>query len=192
MILPVLERSELRIPEALSISNGAAAGYRLGHIMLRISDPEESLKFYSELLGMSLIFRWNTGPMTVYYLGHAAPEDKTPLGIYNSMSSRLGLLELIHAHGDKDKSSEGVSSSHVNDSAMRSVEASGFGHLGFLVPNVENALERAKKLGYIVLKTPEDTSTVALALPCDNPEAVFDTHFLSAFTQIGFLRDPDG
>ncbi|EEU33444.1 uncharacterized protein NECHADRAFT_9125, partial [Fusarium vanettenii 77-13-4] len=138
--------------DALATSNGAGTGYRLGHTMLRITDPEQSLKFYSELLGMSLFFQWNTGPMTVYYLGYATPEDKTPSDIFGSMSSRSGLLELVHVHGNQEKSSEGASSSPVYDPAVRSVKASGFGHLGFLVPSPRSALERAQKLGYVVLK----------------------------------------
>lgn len=187
MVLPALERGEFKMSETLSDPNGATAGYRLGHTMLCISDPEQSLKFYSKLLGMSLIFRWNTGPMTVYYFGYATAEDKTPIDISSSMSSRSGLLELVHVHGKEEELGGNASSSQ-----MRPAKATGFGHLGFLVPNVEDVLERAQRLGYSVLKKPEEISAMALDLPDDTSEDVFDQHFLSAYTQIGFLRDPDG
>jgi lactoylglutathione lyase len=188
MGIPVLARGEFQLSEALADSKDASAGCRLGHTMLRISDPEQSLKFYSDLLGMSLIFRWNTGPLTVYYLGYATPEDKTPMDISASMTSRSGLLELVQVHGNQAKSSADASSSHA-DVPTRAI---GFGHLGFLVPKVDDFLERARKLGFTVLKKPEETSGAALDLPDDGSEDTFDQYFLSAYTQIGFVRDPDG
>ena len=47
----------------------ATAEYRLNHLMLRIKNPEKSLKFYCDCLGLHVVFIFNTGPWTIYYLG---------------------------------------------------------------------------------------------------------------------------
>ena len=51
------------------------ANYRLNHFMLRISDPKRTLHFYTELMGMRLVFSRDVGPMTVYYLGYPQSPD---------------------------------------------------------------------------------------------------------------------
>lgn len=50
-------------------SSPTTAGFRLNHLMLRITDPEKSLRFYNDCLGMHVVFIFNTGPWTIYYLG---------------------------------------------------------------------------------------------------------------------------
>lgn len=47
----------------------ATADYRLNHLMLRIKDPDKSLKFYCDCLGLHVVFIFNAGPWTIYYLG---------------------------------------------------------------------------------------------------------------------------
>lgn len=47
----------------------ATAEYRLNHLMLRIKDPEKSLRFYNDCFGLHVIFIFNVGPWTIYYLG---------------------------------------------------------------------------------------------------------------------------
>jgi lactoylglutathione lyase len=47
----------------------ATAEYRLNHLMLRIKDPEKSMKFYCDCLGLHVVFIFNAGPWTIYYLG---------------------------------------------------------------------------------------------------------------------------
>jgi lactoylglutathione lyase len=56
------------------LTSPATAGIRLNHLMLRITNPEASLKFYNDCLGMHTIFIFNTGAWTIYYLG---PRDVT-------------------------------------------------------------------------------------------------------------------
>jgi hypothetical protein len=45
-------------------------GYRLDHIILRISDSTHTLHFYTKLMGMRLVFSCDVGPKIVYYLGY--------------------------------------------------------------------------------------------------------------------------
>lgn len=47
----------------------STAEYQLNHMMIRIKDPEKSMKFYCDCLGMHVIFIFNAGPFTIYYLG---------------------------------------------------------------------------------------------------------------------------
>ncbi|KAJ4365566.1 hypothetical protein N0V83_008186 [Neocucurbitaria cava] len=37
--------------------------------MLRIKNPEKSLNFYCDVMGMHVVFIFNAGPWTIYYLG---------------------------------------------------------------------------------------------------------------------------
>lgn len=50
------------------------AGFRekfnLSQTMIRVKDPEKSLKFYRDLLGMKLLLKSNKGDFTVYFLAH--------------------------------------------------------------------------------------------------------------------------
>lgn len=50
-------------------SSPSTVEYRLNHLMTRIKDPEKSLKFYCDCLGMHVVFIFNAGPFTIYYLG---------------------------------------------------------------------------------------------------------------------------
>jgi lactoylglutathione lyase len=50
-------------------SSPATAEYRLNHLMIRIKDPKKSLEFYCDCLGLHVVFIFNAGPWTIYYLG---------------------------------------------------------------------------------------------------------------------------
>jgi len=56
------------IPPSRPISP-ATASYQLNHLMLRIKDVQRSLRFYCDCLGMHVVFIFNAGPWTIYYLG---------------------------------------------------------------------------------------------------------------------------
>lgn len=175
------------VAESLTPVTQATQGYRLQHTMLRINDPEKSLRFYNELMGMSLIFTFNTGPFIVYYLGYPGPDDQSPADIAKTMPSRAGLLELVYV--PNINRSQRASS----DVQMGNCTSSGFGHLGFYVPSVEEALKRAEASGYTVVKNLNDLSPTALDLP---ESVVSDTPlhpgFLGSYSQVGFVKDPDG
>jgi lactoylglutathione lyase len=47
----------------------ASDEYRLNHLMVRIRDPKKSLEFYCDCLGLHVVFIFNAGPWTIYYLG---------------------------------------------------------------------------------------------------------------------------
>ena len=97
---------------------------RLLHTMLRVGDLEQSIKFYTEVLGMSLLRRkeYPEGEFTLAFLGYG-PEDSNTA------------LELTYNWG---KSSYDV--------------GNGFGHLAVEVEDVYLAAEKMKKSGGKVIR----------------------------------------
>lgn len=85
--------------------------------MIRVKDAEKSLKFYQEVLGMSL-FRTNeqpAGKFNLYFLGYGAPPQDGFTADYE------GLLELTWNYGtEKDEAFK----YHDGNS-----EPQGFGHI---------------------------------------------------------------
>jgi lactoylglutathione lyase len=155
--------------------------------MLRISNPESSLRFYTELMGMSLIFTLNTGPFVVYYLAYPGPDDQSPADIANTMPSRAGLLELVYVPPKNRRQGSADDGQLLGQPAFV-----GFGHLGFYVPSVAEALGRAEAGGYTVVKNLSDLSATTLDLPESVSDIPFHPGFLASFSQVGFIRDPDG
>ncbi|KAJ4194433.1 hypothetical protein NW759_016528 [Fusarium solani] len=184
-----LEEGQRVLHDTLTPKCPETADIRLNHTMLRVADPARSIRFYADIFGMSLIFRFAAGPITVYYLGHASPDDKIPADMARGgLGTKSGLLELVHVH-EEQGAADLDGAAHL---AGTPEGRFGFGHLGFNVPDVDQVLERARQQGYSVLKTRADTSERKLDLPRYVPEGSFHPSFLVAYTQVGFLRDPDG
>ena len=125
--------------------------YIFGHSMMRIKDPERSLDFYTRVLGMRLIRRFDFPEMkfTLFFLGmldddEAAkvPSERPRRATY-AFSNRA-MLELTHNWGTEDDDS--VSYHSGNE------EPKGFGHIGFTVPDVYAACERLENLGIEFVK----------------------------------------
>lgn len=95
------------------------ATYRMNHTMVRVKDAQKSLKFYQEVIGMSL-FREGGNPsagFTLYFLGYPGKQGVPTDGT----ADREGLLELTWNHGtEKDES---FSYHNGND------QPQGFGHI---------------------------------------------------------------
>lgn len=112
-------------------------GYKQNHTMLRVKDIEKSLKFYQEVLGMTL-FRTHestSSGFSLYFLGYPG-EDGVPAD--GSTSHAEGLLELTWNHGtEKD-----AAFAYHNGNA----EPQGFGHICVSVDNLEAACQRFEDL----------------------------------------------
>lgn len=129
-------------------TGGSTTEYHLNHLAIRITDPARSLHFYVDLLGMRVIFTFNAGPFTIYYLGHPPPGiQPADLASWAQETSQIpvltrtkGLLELYHVHG-----TEQVSNGNVPPHL-------GFAHLGFSVPDVRDAVSRLKEAGVTIVK----------------------------------------
>lgn len=104
--------------------------------MIRVKDPRKSLPFYTDVLGMTLLDKFDMGDFTVYFLGYeqeqTSPED--------SVFAREGLLELTHNHGtESDPNFTGYASGNTEPGR-------GFGHIAITVDNVVEACARFEGL----------------------------------------------
>jgi len=110
--------------------------YRMNHTMIRVKDHEKSLKFYQEVLGMSLL-RTAENPsagFNLYFLGYADGKDAA-----NGTAHLEGLLELTWNYGtEKDPN---FKYHNGND------QPQGFGHICVSVDNIDAASKRFDDLG---------------------------------------------
>lgn len=143
--------------------------YIFSQTMMRIKDPQRSLDFYSRVLGMSLVRRFDFPGMkfTLYFLGMLnedeetnLPEDKGERATW--VFGNKAMLELTHNWGTEDDTD--FEYHNGND------QPQGFGHIGFTVPDVYASCERFKKLGVEFVKEVDAGKMQGLA----------------------FIRDPDG
>ncbi|MFT6776952.1 MAG: lactoylglutathione lyase [Paraglaciecola sp.] len=137
--------------------------------MFRIKAPVLALKFYTEVLGMTLIKRLDFDKMkfTLYFLASIPPEQRNDWSSDSDQRieqtfSRPAMLELTHNWGDECDDS--VSYHSGNE------EPKGFGHIGFAVPDIDAACKRFESLGVEFKKKPNDGSMKGIA----------------------FIKDPDG
>lgn len=99
--------------------------YRMNHTMIRVKDPEKSLKFYQEVLGMSLLRtkKNKDAEFNLYFLGY--PGDKgVPTATANNVNpiaDREGILELTWNYGTEKQAD--FKYHNGND------EPQGFGHV---------------------------------------------------------------
>lgn len=148
----------------------ATGDYILSQTMLRIRDPEKSLPFYRDVLGMTLLNRFDFPEMkfSLYFMAfHRAetdgpiPEDKVARAEYTFRQKAA--LELTHNWGTE--SDPAFAGYHNGNSEPR-----GFGHIGITVPDVYAACERLENLGVEFIKRPAEGKMKGL----------------------GFIKDPDG
>ncbi|PVH95383.1 Glyoxalase/Bleomycin resistance protein/Dihydroxybiphenyl dioxygenase [Periconia macrospinosa] len=164
----------------------ATAEYRLNHLMLRIKNPDASLKFYNDCFGLHVVFIFNAGPWTIYYLG---PRDVS----ISCLGTSKGLLELYHIPADSELA-------YTSGNDYNNPTGLGFGHIGFTVPDVAAALERAKSFGFEVIKPLGEAEEKTMAVPLDGEKQVkcvgesvaVDEGYKHIFRQLAFVRDPDG
>jgi lactoylglutathione lyase len=144
--------------------------------MLRIKNPEQSLRFYNDCFGLHTVFIFNVGPWTIYYLG---PRDVN----IGTIGASKGLLELYHLPDDSDKT-------YTSGNDYSNPAGLGFGHLGFTVPDVAETIERVKSFGYEVIKPLGEAKANQMGVPPIKDEDV-DEGYKFVFRQLAFVKDPD-
>ena len=140
-------------------------GFVLNQTMLRIKDPEASVAFYRDVMGMTLLDRYDFSAMkfSLYFMGYPKcpiPEDR-PERI-KWVFEQPALLELTHNWGSESDPAFGY---HNGNSEPR-----GFGHIGLSVPDVHAACARFEAQGVEFVKRPDEGAMKGLA----------------------FVKDPDG
>ncbi|GAO16159.1 uncharacterized protein UV8b_05629 [Ustilaginoidea virens] len=111
--------------------------YRMNHTMIRVKDAEKSLKFYQEVLGMTLIrtSENQAAGFNLYFLGYPGEQGIPKDGKTNELE---GLLELTWNYGtEKDAS---FKYHNGND------EPQGFGHICVSVDDIDAACQRFEDL----------------------------------------------
>ncbi|OPK10856.1 lactoylglutathione lyase [Pseudomonas sp. VI4.1] len=135
--------------------------------MMRIRDPEKSLAFYRDVLGMTLLNKFDFPEMSfsLYFLAYQDPGEipTDPLGKAEFVFMQKATLELTHNWGTE---SDANFSGYHNGNA----DPRGFGHIGITVPDVYRACARFEELGVEFVKRPDDGKMKGLA----------------------FIKDPDG
>ena len=140
-------------------------GFVFNQTMLRIKDPVKSVAFYTDILGMTLLDRYDFDAMkfSLYFLGYPGSTVPTdPAARVKWVFEQPALLELTHNWGTETDADFAY---HNGNSGPR-----GFGHIGVSVPDVEAACARFDTLGVAFVKRPQDGAMKGLA----------------------FVKDPDG
>jgi lactoylglutathione lyase len=165
--------------------------------MLRIRDPRRTLHFYIDLMGMRTVFTMNVGPFTIYYLGYPPPETSSlsewasQTASPTTLTQTLGLLELYHIHGTEKSDDEGG----FPISTGNEPPALGFGHLGFTVPDVKEAVDRLRREGVRVVKELGEAERKDIPLSeWEEKRGVgcgqVHENYKRIFGQIAFVADP--
>lgn len=147
----------------------ATGDYILSQTMLRVRDPEKSVGFYRDVLGMTLLQRFDfpEGRFSLYFMAYLRPEDGAVPADRTAAAEfvfrQKAALELTHNWGTE--TDEDFAGYHAGNTEPR-----GFGHIGITVPDVYAAAERFEKLGIEFVKRPDEGRMKGLA----------------------FIRDPDG
>ncbi|KAJ1990061.1 Lactoylglutathione lyase [Dimargaris cristalligena] len=146
------------------------SSYRFNHTMYRVKDPQVSIKFYTEVLGMSLLRKMDhpDAKFTLYFLAYSddkksSAEYDDSVTIESKLFGRQGVLELTHNWGtENDSSFEGYQTGNGS--------SQGYGHIAIAVDDVHSACERLEKLGVPFKKRLQD----------------------GRMNNIAFITDPDG
>lgn len=142
-------------------------GFTLNHSMLRVKDPDVSLAFYRDVLGMTLLRTqpMEAGEFTLFFLAKLAPGESVPQEDTANAEftfSRPGVLELTHNWGTENQPGALY---HDGNS-----EPQGFGHIAFSVPDLDAAVAWFDANGVTFQKRPEE----------------------GTMKHIAFIKDPDG
>ncbi|XP_030521107.1 lactoylglutathione lyase isoform X2 [Rhodamnia argentea] len=144
----------------------ATKGYIMQQTMFRIKDPKVSLDFYSRVLGMSLLKRFDFPDMkfSLYFMGYEDPKSAPSNAVDRTVwtFSQKATIELTHNWGTENDPDFKY---HNGNSEPR-----GFGHIGITVDDTYKACERFETLGVEFVKKPDDGKMKGIA----------------------FIKDPDG
>jgi len=141
----------------------ATNGFFFQQTMYRIKDPKVSLDFYTRVLGMRLLQKFDFPSMkfSLYFMGYESAEDipKDNTERTRWVFNQRATLELTHNWGDEDDPNKKY---HNGNSEPR-----GFGHIGVVVPDVVAACKRFEEQGVNFIKRPNDGKMKGLAFITD-------------------------
>lgn len=152
------------VDEAASHTTTDPSTYRFNHTMIRIKDPEKSLKFYQEVMGMTLMRTSDSSAngFHLYFLGYPGNYQRIEKEGVNPLAGKEGLLELTWNHGTEKE--EGPVYHNGND------EPQGFGHICVSVDDIDAACKffEEKNVNWKKRLTDGRMKNIAFVLDPDN------------------------
>ncbi|EME50412.1 hypothetical protein DOTSEDRAFT_69066 [Dothistroma septosporum NZE10] len=135
--------------------------YKFNHTMLRVKDPQASIKFY-EHLGMSQVnkFSFPDNKFDLYFLAYDSPGAASH---GNHWTDREGIIELTHNYGTENDSNFKVANGNKEP-------GKGFGHVCVSVDNIQAACARLEDAGYKFQKKLKDGRMHHIAFALDPDE----------------------
>ena len=155
--------------EVISRAEKPYSRVNLAQTMMRINNPEKSLNFYCDHLGLIKLAekhfpQWKfslyflTKEIPAGYTRHTLPSPDSPEAFQLMKNLHEPVLELTHNHGDYK---------YCNGNEPLG-EGRGFGHIGFLVKgNLDDECKKLEDAGYIFQKKPSDGGMRNLAFVLD-------------------------
>lgn len=158
--------SEEQVLAACGQPDPSTKGFVMQQTMMRVKDPVKSLDFYTRILGMRLLQKFDFPEMkfSLFFLGFEEAEA-IPAGKKERVQwtfTRPATIELTHNWGTESDDAQAYHNGNT--------EPRGFGHIGISVPDVYAACKRFEELGVKFVKKPDDGKMKGLA----------------------FIQDPDG
>lgn len=125
--------------------------FTLAQTMMRVKDPEKSLRFYRDLLGMSLLRQsdhgvGSPGGFSLFFLASNIPAESDMKMIFEPV------LELTHNHGTESNPDFNYHNGNDQDKG----QLRGFGHIGFLVDDLDAACKMLEDNGVSFKKKPSE------------------------------------
>lgn len=134
--------------------------YAFAQTMLRVKDAKKSVAFYKDLLGMNLVRTVDVSKFgfSLYFMCHA----EEGVGLSDIFDP---VIELTHNHGTEDK--EDFNYHNGNDEDKEKGMLRGFGHTGFLTPDLEGACKWLEEKGVPFKKKPDEGKMRGIAFVLD-------------------------
>ncbi|KEQ98452.1 hypothetical protein AUEXF2481DRAFT_86417 [Aureobasidium subglaciale EXF-2481] len=163
IVQPFLTRRTFTSSRTLAAAMTDTSSYKFNHTMLRVKDPQRSVKFY-ELLGMKLINKLEN-PDASFDLYFMAYDDPKAANHGKHWTDREGLIELTHNYESGTEKDDNYTVNNGNGKENR-----GFGHVCISVDHIQDACKRISDAGYSFQKRLEDgrMRSIAFALDPDN------------------------
>ncbi|KAJ0414879.1 Glyoxalase/Bleomycin resistance protein/Dihydroxybiphenyl dioxygenase [Aspergillus carlsbadensis] len=132
----IIERQD----EAIKADSTDPGSYRFNHTMLRVKDAEVSLKYYQEVMGMTLVRTMENkdAGFNLYFLAYSASNPKALEDARNPVAEWEGIVELTWNYGTEKQEGKVYHDGNA--------EPQGFGHICISVDDLNAACERFESL----------------------------------------------
>jgi len=156
--------------------------YKFNHSMLRVKDPQASVKFY-EHLGMNVIEKkqFPDNKFDLYFLAYDGPKSESKS---NHWTDREGIIELTHNYGTENDASYKPANGNKEP-------GKGFGHVCVSVDNIQAACKRISDAGYNFQKRLEDGRMRHIAFALDPDDYWVEIIAQNPVYQTAEMKDTD-